>query len=142
MPALELVTQAEAIAQLRLDDGDSAGSPDAPWLAVWIPAISEAVRGWLKDDARLYIPARDENGDIIFDSSGEPVPEMDSAGVPTVNPVVKGAVLVELASQYRYREGESDQALLLGDVRSDRYGYTLGSAGTSLLMSLRKPTLR
>jgi hypothetical protein len=138
MAALELVTQAEAIAQLRLDEGDSTGSPDGPWLSIWIPAISEAVRSWLKDDARLYVPARDENGDVMVDSSGEPVPELDSSGDPTVNPIVKGAVLVELASQYRYREGEGSNAVPQDNVQ---YGYTLSAAATSLLRGLRKPTV-
>jgi hypothetical protein len=137
MPALELVTQAEAIAQLRLDDGDSNGSPDAPWLAIWIPAVSEAVRSWLKSDDRLYVPMRDADGGIVVDSAGEPVPEEDSSG-PVVSPLVKGAVLVELSSQYRYREGEGTNAV---PQDNGQYGYILSAAATSLLRGLRKPTV-
>lgn len=133
---LDLVTKADARHQLRLDDPDSDGGPDDPWLDLAIPAISEAVRLWLKADWRLYAPERDSNGDVVVDSAGNPVPAEDSAG-PIVHPTVRLAVLVELASQFRFREGEGDNAV----TPDAGYGYTLNKASTALLSGLRRPTV-
>lgn len=138
---LELVTQDDARAQLRLDEVDSTGGADDVWLSIWIPAVSEAVRTWLKVDARLYVPERTASGAVVIDSSGNPVPEVDSSGTPTVHPLVRAAVLIELASQYRYREGEGENGTPTGDLYSGRYGYILTAAGTSLLMALRRSTI-
>ena len=55
---LELVTIDDARQQLRLDEIDSNGGADDAWLALAIPGVSEAVRSWLKDDWRLYLPER------------------------------------------------------------------------------------
>ena len=52
----DLVTLAEARAHLRLDweedSGEGTGADDG-WLEVFIPAISEAVAAWVKEEARL-----------------------------------------------------------------------------------------
>jgi hypothetical protein len=128
---LELVTVEEAVIQCRGDE-----EIDEPWLSVFIPAVSEAVRTWLKDDWRIYLPARDSFGDIIVDSDGVPIPE-EEAGVPVVHPTVRVAVLLEIASQYRFREGEGDNR-----VESHHgHGYVLSRAATSLLNGLRKSTV-
>lgn len=132
----DLVTLAEARAHLRLDfeedSGEGTGADD-PWLDVFIPAISQAVSLWVRDDARLYVPATDSSGAVLYDSSLEPVP-----AVPlVVRPVVKAAVLLELSSVYRFREGEGkDNTMPVGD------GYVLNKASTSLLAPLRRPTVR
>jgi hypothetical protein len=55
-----------------------------------------------------------------------------------VNPLVKAAVLIELASQYRYREGEGENAV---PQDNGQYGYILSAAATGLLRGLRKPTV-
>lgn len=123
---MELVKADEAAAQLRLDD-DAADD----WLAIWIPAVSEAVRSWLKDDWRLYVPERDSDGEIVLDSDDEPVPTDE------VHPTVKGAVLLELASQMRYREGEGENRM----QAHEGHGYTLSRGATAMLSSLRKPTV-
>jgi len=129
---MELVTIEEARTQLRLDTG---GADDA-WLEIAIPGISEAVRAWLKQDWRLYLPERDASGNIVIDSNGDPVPEEDSGGL-IVHPTVRLAVLVELASQARFREGEGDNV-----VPADAgHGYTLSKGATALLSSLRKSTV-
>jgi hypothetical protein len=129
--ALELVSVEEAVLQIR---GDA--DIDGPWLQVFIPAISEAVRSWLKDDWRLYTPERDSNGDIVLDSSGDAVPLEDSVG-PVIHPTVRAAVLIEIASQYRFREGEGDNA-----VESHQgHGYVLSKAATALLSGLRRTTV-
>jgi hypothetical protein len=132
----ELVTAAEARSHLRLH----AGSADDAWLAIFIPAISEAVLNWLKDEWRAYVPELGPDGLPIEDSSGDPIPEVDSNGVMTPKWVVKAAVLVELAYQFRFREGEGE-GTPTGDLYSGRYGYTLNKTSTALLMSLRKSTV-
>lgn len=55
-----------------------------------------------------------------------------------VQPAVKGAVLLELASQYRYREGEGQDNIV---AEWHGYGYVLNKASTALLAPLRKSTL-
>lgn len=128
---LELVAIEDAREQLRLDSADND-----PWLEIAIPAISEAVRMWLKADWRLYLPARDSGGAVIVDSDGNPVPAEDING-PIVHPTVRLAVLVELSSQFRFREGEGDNA-----VPADAgHGYVLNKASTALLAPLRRPTV-
>lgn len=136
MASLDLVTLADAREQLRID-ADSAGSADDAWLSIAISAASEAVRGWLGEDDRLYVPQRDSLGVIIRDGTGKPTPELDSSGNPTVSPSVRLAVLVEVAMQYRYREGEAKDSIV--DAAS---GYTLNKASTSILTPLRQPVAR
>ncbi len=134
---LELVTIDDARQQLRLDEIDSNGGADDAWLALAIPGVSEAVRSWLKDDWRLYLPERDTAGAVITDTDGDPIPAEDSNGNPITHPTVRLAVLLELASQFRYREGEGDNV-----VPADAgHGYTLSKGATAILAGLRKPTV-
>lgn len=134
---LELVTIDDARQQLRLDEIDSNGGADDAWLALAIPGVSEAVRSWLKDDWRLYLPERDTDGAVITDTDGDPIPAEDSNGNPITHPTVRLAVLLELASQFRYREGEGENV-----VPADAgHGYTLSKGATAILAGLRKPTV-
>ena len=134
---LELVTIDDARQQLRLDEIDSNGGADDAWLVLAIPGVSEAVRSWLKDDWRLYLPERDTAGAIITDTDGDPIPAEDSNGNPITHPTVRLAVLLELASQFRYREGEGENV-----VPADAgHGYTLSKGATAILAGLRKPTV-
>lgn len=133
---LELVTVEDACAQLRLDEIDSGGGADDAWLTLAIPGVSEAVRSWLKDDWRLYLPERDSDGAVVTDSDGDPIPAEDSSG-PIVHPTVRLAVLVELASQFRFREGEGDN----GVDPSAGHGYVLSKSATALLSGIRKSTV-
>ena len=134
---LELVTIDDARQQLRLDEIDSNGGADEAWLALAIPGVSEAVRSWLKDDWRLYLPERDTAGAVITDTDGDPIPAEDSNGNPITHPTVRLAVLLELASQFRYREGEGENV-----VPADAgHGYTLSKGATAILAGLRKPTV-
>lgn len=128
----ELVTAAEAKIHLRLD----TGTADDTWLAIFIPAISEAVLNWLKDEWRAYVPEEDSNG-IVTDSNGDPVPAVPLVALWSV----KAAVLIELAWQHRYRDGDAEH-IPTGDLYSGRYGYTLSKGATALLTPLRKPTIR
>lgn len=124
--ALDLVTTEEAKAQLRIDD-----DAHDTWLALMIEAVSRAVLSWLKDEWRLYLPELDSDGEAILDSEDEPVPSEE------VNPAVKGAILIELASQFRFREGDGDNQV----PSQDGHGYTLSRGATSMLAGLRKPTV-
>ena len=93
---------------------------------------------WLKDPWRAYVPELDSDGNPILNSDGEPYPEVDSDGNDVVRWSVKAAVLVELASQYRYREGEGKDNVMPPDAG---YGYVLNKVSTNLLTPLRKPTV-
>ncbi len=129
---LEFVTPADAREQLRIDS-----DADDLWLAIWIPAVSASVAAWLKQDWRLYVLQRDSTGEMVTDSSGTPIPALDSDGMPIVQPAVIAATLLELASQYRYREGEGDNV-----VPSDAgHGYVLSRAATAQLAPLRRTTV-
>jgi hypothetical protein len=129
----DLVTVADARAHLRLDS-----TADDAWLAIFIPAISDAVARWLKDWWRPYVTELDANNDPVLDSSGDQVPVVDTSGHYEVKPSVRAAVLVELGSQFRFREGDG-----VATVPADAgYGYTLCNAATALLSPLRKSTLR
>lgn len=127
----DLVTLEQARIHLRTDS-----EADDAWLEMMIPAISGAVFSWLKKDWRAYVPATDSEGDVILDSNGDPIPFEDSNGL-TVKPQVMAAVLVELAQQYRFRDG-SDVAAVPSHWG---HGYVLGAGATSLLTSVRKSTV-
>jgi len=128
----EFVTPEDAREQLRIDS-----EADDRWLAIWIPAVSASVAAWLKQEWRLYVLQRDSNGDVVTDSSGVPLPVLDSDDLPVLQPTVIAATLLELASQYRYREGEGDNA-----VPADAgHGYVLSRAATAQLAPLRRTTV-
>ena len=131
---LELVSFEDAKHQLRIDNDDDSHDE---WLALFIPAVSEAVASWLKDRWRLYLPSRDSDGEVVLDSDDIPVPAEDSNGDPIVHPIVRAAVLIELASQFRFREGEGDNRV----EAHEGHGYTLSKTATALLSGLRKSTV-
>jgi hypothetical protein len=129
----DLVSLAEAREHLRIDD-----SYEDSWLADWIPVVSHAVRRWVKDESRLYQVEVDSDGEPVLDSDGEPVHVLDAEGNPVPWPIVRGAVKIELASQYRYREGEGKDNVVPSDAG---HGYVLNKASTALLSTLRRPTV-
>lgn len=131
---MNLVSIEDARAHLRIDDW----TDDDHWLCLWIPAVSQAVANWLKDEWRLYMPELDSAGAVVTDSDGDPIPSADSDGEYTVRPVVRAAVLLELASLYRFREGEGRDNAVTADAG---YGYVLNKASTALLTPLRRPTV-
>lgn len=136
---LELVTKSDARHHLRLDyevDSDGEHGPDDGWLDIAIPAVSGAVALWLKDGWRLFVEEVDSDGNIVRDSNDDPIPAEDSDG-PIVHPTVRLAVLVELASQYRFREGEGDNAV----PSHEGHGYVLSKGATALLAARRRPTV-
>lgn len=79
---IDLVSVADAREHLRLDSDNGIG-PDDVWLSIWIPAVSQAIGLWLRDESRAFFE----------DTDGK-----------HVHPVVRAAALVELATQYRNRE--------------------------------------
>lgn len=128
----EFITPEDAREQMRIDS-----DADDRWLAIWIPAVSESVAAWLKQEWRLYVLQRDADGELVRDSAGRPVPAEDSRGEPILHPSVIAATLLELASQYRFREGEGDNV-----VPADAgHGYVLSKAATAQLAPLRRATV-
>lgn len=125
----ELVTLADARNHLRLD----TGTADDAWLAIFIPAISEAVLNWLKDEWRAYVPEEDSSG-IVTDSNGDPIPAIPLEARWSV----KAAVLLELGNVYRNREGEGKDNVV---PDAAGWGYVLNKASTALLAPLRKTTV-
>lgn len=126
----DLVTATEAKLHLRLD----TGTADDAWLAIFIPAISEAVLNWLKDEWRAYVPEIDTSDEPVLDSSGDPIP-----AIPLVARwSVKAAVLIELGNVYRFREGEGVDNMVPPDAG---HGYVLNKTSTALLAPLRKTTI-
>ena len=122
---MALVTIEEARTHLQVDT-----LAHDPWLKVWIPAVEEAVFSWLKDPLRAYEKSGQE------DSNGDPIQLEDSNG-PIARPIVKAAVLVELAQQFRFRDGFGAAAV----PAHWGHGHVLGVGATSLLAALRKGTL-
>lgn len=114
------------------------GTAHDAWFNIFIPAISGAVLSWLKDDWRAYEHLTDSNGDPLEDSNGDVILKVDSNGEPIVLPVVQAAVLVELASQFRFREGVDVAAV----PSHWGHGYVLSAGPTSLLTALRRSTIK
>lgn len=130
----DLVTAAEAREHLRIDAG-----VDSAWLSRWIPIASGAVLRWLKDEWRAYEPELDVDGNPVVDSAGDEVPAIDTDGEMTPRPIVVGAVLLELANLYRYRDGSGQDNTVPADAG---HGYILNKGSTALLAGLRKSTVR
>lgn len=128
----QLISIEEARDHLRIDT-----DAEDLWLDLWISVVSSAVLAWLKDDWRAYEPAVDSNGDALEDSAGDEIPLLDQLGNPTPKAQVKGAVLIEIAQHYRFRDGSGVAAV----PSQWGYGYTLGAGATALLAPLRKTTI-
>jgi hypothetical protein len=126
-----LVTLQEAKDHLLVDT--SAGDS---WINMAIEGVSDAVLRWLKKDWRAYVLVLDSNGEPILYSDGDPLILEDSNG-PVVKPVVKMATLVEIAVQYRFRDGDGTPAV----PSHWGHGYVLSAGPTSLLTALRKSTV-
>lgn len=129
---MALVTLEEAKAHVLVDTDAS----DA-WLTMAIESVSNAVLTWLKKDWRAYVLVTDTAGDPLVDSSGDPFVMTDTAGDPIVKPVVKMATLVEIAVQYRFRDGDGTPAV----PSHWGHGHVLSAGPTSLLAGLRKGTV-
>lgn len=114
-----LVSLQEASDHLRRDTED-----DDMDLTLKIHAASAAVLNYLKSGADSFL---DSNGEVLQDSSGDPV------GVPFE---VKAATLLMVGELYKSREGAQE-----GAVDSQfGYGY-LPRSVVALLYPLRDPAL-
>lgn len=131
-----LVSKAQAFNHLRFDTDLETG-PDADWLDIWIPVVSESVIGWLKDWWRVYQIEVDADGVPIEDSNGDYIALEDSNGMIPRSRVV-GAVLLELESMNRFRDGGGKDNVVPSDAG---HGYALNKASTALLSTLRKSTV-
>jgi hypothetical protein len=80
------------------------------------------------------VPELDSAGMPLLDSGGDPIPAFPL----TTRPVVKAAVLLELGSVYRFREGEGKDNVVTPDAG---YGYVLNKTSTALLSPLRRSTV-
>lgn len=129
----ELVTRNEVKSHLMMDTDAADG-----WIDMMILAISDAVLSWLKDEWRAYEVLRVADGAIDLDSNGDPIVLTDSNGDPMVRPVVKAATLVEIASQFRFRDGDGAVAV----PSNAGHGYVLSAGPTSLLSGLRRSTVK
>jgi hypothetical protein len=129
----ELVTRDEVKSHLMMDNDAADG-----WINMMILAISGAVLSWLKDEWRAYEVLRDAAGAILLDSNGDAILLTDSNGDPLVKPVVKAATLVEIASQFRFRDGDGAPAV----PSHAGHGYVLSAGPTSLLAGLRRSTVK
>lgn len=127
-----LVTRDEVKSQLMVDN-DAVD----PWIDMMILAISGAVITWLKDSWRAYEQVIDAAGNVVDDSNGDPILITDSNGDPIVKAVVKAATLVEIASQFRFRDGEGVSL----PPSNWGHGYVLSTGPTSLLSGLRRSTV-
>lgn len=128
-----LVTREEVKSQLMMDNDAADG-----WIDMMILAISDAVLSWLKDEWRAYEVLRDQDGAVVLDSNGDPILLTDSNGDLMVRPVVKAATLVEIASQFRFRDGDGAAAV----PSHAGHGYVLSAGPTSLLSALRRSTVK
>lgn len=127
----QFVTVEQAADHLRTE------SDDERWLALWIPAVSMAVKAWLKDAWRCYEVERNPEGKMVLDEHGMPQPLKDKHGDLVVSELVKVATLAELASQYRFRDGEGASVV----PATAGHGYVLSNAATAILASLRRSTV-
>jgi hypothetical protein len=127
-----LVTREEVKSHLMMDNDAADG-----WIDMMILAISGAVMSWLKQEWRAYELVRDAAGVAMEDSAGDYILALDTSGEPIPLPVVKAATLVEIASQFRFRDGDGVAAV----PSHWGHGYVLSAGPTSLLSGLRRSTV-
>lgn len=132
-----LITLEQAQQNLRIEPGGSGGNADDADLTLKIEAASCAIATYVKRTDSLYIPELDSSGQIVRDSSGYPVPALDSSGVATVRPDVQAACLLLVGTYYKQREAEQDGAI------DPQYGYGyLPRPVVALLYPYRDPALQ
>lgn len=125
-----LVSLQQAKDHLRMDHDDDDND-----ITLKVHAASGAVVNYVKSD-NIYQYAEDSEGEIVTDSSGDPVVLLDSSGDPVPKFEVQAAVLIMLGELYMNREAE-----LQGEVAAQwGYGY-LPQPVIALLYPLRDPAL-
>lgn len=97
-----LVTLEQAKDHLRVDTDD--GDAD---LALKINAASNAILNYLGRTGVAYQYLLDTAGDLLYDTAGDPVYLLDSAGNKTVLQEVQAAVMIMLGVIYIDRDGQN-----------------------------------
>ena len=105
---------------------------DDTLITLYIQSSSKIVINYLKTKRGLYEPEYDENGDLVYDSSGDLVPVLDSSGEKLIRFEVKAAVLIMIGILYRDRDAS--------EMQKWQTGYLPGPV-TALLYPLRDPAL-
>lgn len=126
MQPVELVTIDEVKLRLKVDNDDADSD-----ITLMIQGASASVIRYLKN-VSPYEPEIDSFGRVVLDSSGDPIPYVDTAGDLVPLPDVKNAVLALVGQWLKNPDGNGD-----GDF--DR-GY-LPKPVTALLYPLRVPTI-
>lgn len=106
-----IVSVSEAKDHLHIASDDESHDD---WLDVAIEAVEDAVIQWVGDEDRLYQD----------DSQSDPYP------------AVKLAILVEVATAFRYREDAESNMISWYEK-----GYILNMASTARLQAFRKPRI-
>lgn len=116
-----LATVAEAKHHCRIDTDADDG-----WLEMVLVGVTRAIEQWVQEADRVWI--LDTHGDRVLDTHGDPVPE----------PNARIACLLEVASQYRSRDG-TDTAQVPAHWG---HGYILSHGATAMLAGLRRSTVQ
>lgn len=126
-----LVTLQQASDHLRRDT-----NADDNDLTLKIHAASNAILNYLGSSGVAYDYEIDSNGDIAYDSAGDPIYILDSAGDLVPLPEVQSAVLLMLGVLYADREGKD---YIEGKVSPRLGDMSLPRAVHWLLDPLRRP---
>ena len=120
------VTLEQAKHQLQMDHDD-----DDTLITSYVNAASKAVKNYLKSASPFEIE-RDAHGNLVLDSSGDPIYITDSQGAYIVSAEVQQATLLLVGYFYKDRDNNADGAY--------EQGY-LPKPVTALLYPLRDPAL-
>lgn len=130
-----LVTLQQASDHLRRDTGDDDND-----LILKIMGASSAIQNYLKNPMLAYDFAKDEYGNIILGSDGEPVYETDSSGAYVPRMEVQIAALILIGTLYKDRDAKQ---YIEGNGSVERLGnMSLPKEVHWLLDPIRDPTLQ
>ena len=121
---MSYVTLTTAKMHLGMDHDD-----DDSLIQIYINAASAAVKNYLKSSLPFEVE-RDGVGNVVLDSSGDPVLIVDSSGTYVIRSEVVSATLILIGHFYKDRDNNADGAF--------EPGY-LPKPVTALLYPLRDP---
>lgn len=121
---MSYVTLATTKLHLGMDHDD-----DDSLIQIYINAASAAVKNYLKSSLPFEVE-RDGVGNVVLDSSGDPVLIVDSSGAYVIRSEVVSATLILIGHFYKDRDNNADGAF--------EQGY-LPKPVTALLYPLRDP---
>lgn len=132
-----LVSLQQASDHLRRDTTD-----DDADLTLKIHAASAAIQNYLKDPMLAYDLAKDQYGELLLDSFGEPYLATDSAGDYIPRQEVQIAVLIMIGVFYNDRDGKEYVDPSSGGGLERLGNMSLPKAVHWLLDPIRKPTMQ